>query len=132
MSDRADVRARLLGALVLLAVFAAGVMAGTAWSRMRPQGINVNVRMTTELPRELRRLDLSPTQEDTLRRILTGGQERTLKVLRDFEPRMRATMDSLDAEIHTVLTPSQRTAFDASRRTRVRDLIEQEFDTVRR
>jgi hypothetical protein len=125
-------RARVIGAALLLVAFMSGAMAGSAWTRARRQGINVNVRMTTALPRELLRLDLSPGQEQALRRILNDGQQRTLRVLRDLEPRIRATMDSVDAEIRTALTPAQQASLDAARRGRSHDVFQQKLDTVRR
>jgi hypothetical protein len=125
-------RARFIGAALLLVAFISGAMAGSAWTRARRQGISVDVRMTTALPRELRRLDLSPAQEKTLGRILLDGQRRTLRVLRDLEPRLRATMDSVDAEIHTALTTAQRESFDSARRGRSHNVFRQELDTVQR
>lgn len=129
-----NVRPRVMGALMLIMVFVAGAMSGIAFTRIKPAGINVNVRMVTtkELPRELRDLGLTKTQEDTLRQILNAGERRTLRVLNDFEPRLQQAMDSLDAEIHAALTPEQRTKFDETRKTRVKTEVDRVIDTVRK
>jgi len=129
-------RGRLVGAAILLIVFAAGLAAGAAWTRARSTGregragVNVNVRMTTELPRELRRLNLTSLQEDSLRALLIAGQRRMRRVLSEFDPRLRALIDSVDADIRAVLTPQQRERFDATRRAARRDEVS--IDTVRR
>ena len=128
----ARLRARLLGAALLIAMFAAGWMAGIAWTRTYARGVSVDVRMTTGIPPELKRLGLSSTQEDTLRLILHDGQRRTLEVLHEFEPHMRALADSVELAIHAVLTPAQRAALDASSKSRARDLLERTIDTVRK
>jgi hypothetical protein len=128
----AGLRARVLGAALLIAMFAAGWMAGIAWTRTHARGVNVDVRMTTGLPRELKQLGLSSAQEDTLRLILRDGQQRTLKVLHEFEPHMRALADSVELAIRAVLTPAQRAALDAAGKSRVRDQLEQKIDTVRK
>ena len=123
-------RARVIGAIMLVVVFAAGLEAGTAWTRVRGSRIDVQVRLSTKLPDELVRLDLSPAQQDSLRHILVVGQQRLRGVLREFEPRLRATIDSADAAIRATLTPEQRKRFDAGHRRVAPDQIE--IDTVRR
>jgi Spy/CpxP family protein refolding chaperone len=124
-------RAQAIGAALLCLAFAAGVLSGVAWTRTRRDGVNVQVRMTTELPSELRALDLTPAQTDTLRAIFAAGQRQSLRVLRELEPRMRAEMDSVNAEIRAVLTPEQRARFDARRRPIQRDVVER-IDTTSR
>ncbi len=128
----APVRARVLGAALLIAMFGAGSMAGSAWTRTRARGVNVDVRMTTDLPPELKRLGLSSTQEDTLRRILQDGRQRTLNALHEFEPHMRALADSVERAIHAVLTPAQQVELDAAGKSRAHDLLERTIDTVRK
>jgi Spy/CpxP family protein refolding chaperone len=128
----ATIRARVLGAALLIAMFAAGAVAGSAWTKNRVQGVNVNVQVTSALPLELKRLGLSAAQEDTLRRILQEGQRRTLQVLHDLEPRIRAVTDSVDIAIHSALTPAQRATLDASLTSRRRDVLERSLDTVKK
>lgn len=110
---------RILGGLALLLVFGAGVLAGVAIGR-RPErdGVTINVRATTELPRELRDLDLTAKQRDSLGTLLLRGRRSVTGILDELQPRMRATMDSLDREIHAVLTPEQRARLDAARKAR--------------
>lgn len=124
-------RAQAIGAALLCLAFVAGALSGAAWTRTRRNGVNVQVRLTSELPRELRRLDLTATQADTLRRILGAGHMRTLAVLRELEPRMRGVMDTVDAQIRAVLTPTQRVRLDSTRRRMTRDVIER-VDTTSR
>lgn len=133
-SGYSTTRARVLGALLLLAVFTAGAMSGVAYTRMKRPGVNVNVRMvaTDKLPRELQQLNPTPAQADSLRKVLHDGQLRTIRVLNDFEPRLRQAMDTLDAEIHAILTPDQRVKFDATRKQRIENNVERSIDTVRR
>jgi hypothetical protein len=125
-------RARFLGAALLLAVFASGVLAGIAYAQRRQNGVNVNVRLSTALPRELRGLGLSPSQERELEAILLDGQQHSLAIMHEFEPRLRAAMDSVNIRIHAVLRPEQRASFDAARGSRTRDVLKRELDTVRR
>ncbi|MEP6831769.1 MAG: hypothetical protein ABJB74_00185 [Gemmatimonas sp.] len=130
----ANIRARVFGALLLAAVFVAGAMSGVAYTRVKRPGVSVNVRMVTtrELPRELRDLGLTAPQEDSLRVILRTGEQRTIRVLNDFEPQLRQAMDSMDTAIHAALTPEQRVKFDAARARRPKEEVERLIDTVRK
>ena len=121
---------RSAGIAVLAVIFIAGLMAGSAWTRTRGRnGINVDVNVSTELPRELKRLGLTTAQEDSLRMILSAGGQRMRAVLREFEPRFKATIDSVNGAVRAVLTTAQRQRFDAAR-AGGQDRIE--VDTVRR
>jgi Spy/CpxP family protein refolding chaperone len=124
-------RAQMIGGALLCLAFVAGVLSGAAWTRSLRSGVNVDVRLTTDLPRELRRLNLTATQADTLRRILGAGHARTVAVLHELEPRMRGVMDTVTAQIREVLTPTQRAQFDAARHRSTRNVIER-IDTVSR
>ena len=112
------VRARLLGSVVVVLAFAAGVMTGLAIERRPRAGLNVTVTATTtnRMPRELEQLDLSDAQQGEIRTILVRGRDRVLQVVHDFEPRMRFAMDSTNAEIDAVLTPPQRALLAAYRK----------------
>jgi hypothetical protein len=112
------VRARLLGSLVVVLAFAAGVMTGFAVERRPRPGLSVIVTATAtdRMPRELEQLDLTDAQEVQIRSILVRGRDRVLGVVHDFEPRMRGAMDSTNAEIDSVLTPPQRTSLAEYRR----------------
>jgi hypothetical protein len=106
----AIVRARLLGSLVVALAFVAGVATGIAVERRPREGLNVMVTATASdaLPRELERLDLTDAQRGEIRSILVRGRDRVLAVVRDFDPRMSAAVDSTNHEIDAVLTPVQR------------------------
>ena len=93
-------------------------------------GVNVNVQMNTQLPRELRRLGLTPEQEDSLRKLIIVGQRRVNRVMTQLDPMLKTAIDSVDADIRGVLTPQQRARFDSTRRTIRRDEVD--IDTVRR
>ena len=112
------VRARLLGSLVVALAFAAGVMTGFAVERRPRAGLSVIVTATAtdRMPRELEQLDLTDAQEVQIRSILARGRDRVLGVVRDFQPRMGAAMDSTNAEIDAVLTPAQRASLAEYRR----------------
>jgi hypothetical protein len=77
------------------------------------EGVNVSItaKATNSMPRELERLGLTETQRAELRQILTRGRDRVLSVVHDFEPRMKAAMDTTEIEINAVLTETQRAAW---------------------
>ena len=111
-------RSRLLGAAVVVLAFVAGVATGIAVERRPRPGLNVTMTATTtsRLPRELDRLGLSAAQEGEIRTILTRGRDRVLTVVRDFDPHMKAAIDSTNMEIDAVLTATQRASLAAYRR----------------
>lgn len=112
------VRARLLGSLVVAVAFAAGVMTGVAVEGRPHAGLNVIVTATAtdRMPRELEQLGLTGAQAVQIRSILVRGRDRVLGVVHDFDPRMRAAMDSTNAQIDSVLTPPQRASLAEYRR----------------
>ena len=112
------VRARRLGSLVVVVAFVAGVFTGMAIRRRPGEGVNVMItaKATNAMPRELEQLDLTDSQEVVIRQILTRGRDRVLGVVRDFDPRMRAAMDTTNLEIDAVLTEVQRAALAAYRK----------------
>ena len=112
------VRARLLGAVVVVVAFAAGVMTGMAINRRPPPGLTVRVTATAtdRMPRELEQLGLTSAQTSEIRTILLRGRDRVLEVVRDFDPRMKAATDSTNMEIEAVLTPAQRASLAEYRR----------------
>jgi hypothetical protein len=118
MTTSPIVRARLLGSVVVVAAFVAGVFTGMAIKSRARRGVNVMVTATATnaIPRELDQLDLTDSQEVVIREILTRGRDRVLGVVRDFDPRMRAAMDTTNREIDGVLTEVQRAALAAYRK----------------
>jgi hypothetical protein len=114
----AIVRARLLGSLVVMLAFVAGVVTGIAVERRPPAGLNVTVTATATnaMPRELERLNLTAAQQREIRTILVRGRDRVLTVVRDFDPRMAAAVDSTNREIDAILTEVQRASLAEYRR----------------
>ena len=111
-------RARLLGSVLIVLAFVAGIATGMAIDRRPRPGVSVMVTTTNAIPRELEQLDLTDTQRGQLREILTRGRDRVMTVVRDFEPRMRGAMDSTELEISGVLTEAQRAELAAYRKDR--------------
>jgi hypothetical protein len=122
----AIVRARLLGSLVVMLAFVAGVVTGIAVERRPPAGLNVTVTATATnaMPRELERLNLTAAQQREIRTILVRGRDRVLTVVRDFDPRMAAAVDSTNREIDAILTEVQRASL-AEYRTEHPPLVNQ-------
>ena len=118
MTMSSIMRARVLGSVVIVLAFVAGIATGMAIERRPRQGVNVMVTATATnaMPRELEALDLTEAQRVQLREILTRGRDRVMTVVRDFEPRMRGAMDSTEVEIGGVLTESQRAELAAYRK----------------
>jgi hypothetical protein len=118
MTTSPIVKARVLGSIVVVVAFVAGVFTGLAIKGRVRQGVNVTftATATNAIPRELEQLDLTDSQEVVIRQILTRGRDRVLGVVRDFDPRMRAAMDTTNREIDEVLTDVQRAALAAYRK----------------
>ena len=110
------VRVRVLGSIVIVLAFVAGIVTGMAIERRPRLGVNVTVAATNAIPRELERLGLTDAQRGQLGPILTRGRDRVMTVVRDFEPRMRDAMDSTEVEISAVLTEAQRAELAAYRK----------------
>ncbi len=115
-SPRALRRVRVRAALLLVVVFAAGSVSALAATRLRGVGSRITVEATGGVPTELARLHLTPLQERRVAAILGESRARTERVLVAIVPRLRAIMDSTDDQVRAVLTPAQRSAFDAERR----------------
>jgi hypothetical protein len=118
MTMSAIVRARVLGSLVVVLAFVAGIATGVAVERRPRPGLSVMVTATASnaLPRELERLNLTSAQQSEIRTILVRGRDRVLAVVRDFDPRMAAAVDSTNREIDAILTEAQRTSLAEYRR----------------
>src|SRR5689334_182324 len=100
-------RARIQGALLLIAAFALGILVGvtaTPRARKAPQML---LTATNEMPQEISRLDLSPSQREAIQKALRRGADRMFSVIQEFDPRVQSAVDSTDAEIRAVLTPQQ-------------------------
>ena len=112
------VRARLLGSLVVVLAFVAGIATGMTIQRRPRSGVSVMVTATATnaIPRELEQLGLTDAQRAELRPVLTRGRDRVLSVVRSFDPAMKAAMDTTETEIGAVLTDAQRAALAVYRR----------------
>lgn len=110
------VRARLLGGLIVVLAFAAGVATGRFWPRTQPDGITVMIKETDRIPDEIDRLGLSDSQRVMVHGILRRGAMRVDSLVQGFMPLMHGAVTVTDSEIRTVLTTEQRASFDAERK----------------
>lgn len=72
-------------------------------------------------------LDLTPLQRGRVDSILTARGPRAEAIFEEMEPRLKALMDSTNAQIREILTPEQREKFDEYRDER-RDFLIERFD----
>jgi len=114
-------RTRLTGMALLIVTFAAGMLAGTATSRVlaaREPGAPA----AAECPRGERgphsiidELELPPAQRVRVDSIMARHRQRTDALWQQDGQRIRAAVDSARAEIRTVLTPAQAAEYDRLR-----------------
>ena len=117
-------RIRTKGIALLVLTFVAGALAGVAVERVRtarqaPEPPPPDITMLRPLregtlPPVLRQLNLTPAQREQIIQILERGRPRTDSILREMLPRLRATTDSIHAELRAVLTPAQLATWDSS------------------
>lgn len=111
-------RSALVAAILLIATFVTGIIAGIAGDRI------TLVRQGRILPREGmrvvssriahamdRELDLTDAQRASIERILAERQRRIEKVWSDIRPQVRAEIDRTNREIEAVLTEEQKPKF---------------------
>jgi hypothetical protein len=107
-------RTRLLAALTLLAFTVAGAASGIAIDRAA-QPTKVLKLVDGDMTAVLDKLALTPAQraqaDEILRRRAPGAEATLLEAA----ARLRSISDSLDAELHAVLTPGQRARLDSLR-----------------
>ena len=112
-------RARLLGAMVLVAAFAAGIAVGHyLWPRPVPEGVVVSIKASGRIPAELEELELTDTQRDAIRAMLFSGTERVGRIMRGFTAPLNAAIDSTDREIRSILSETQNRRLDEIRKDR--------------
>jgi hypothetical protein len=112
MSDGA--RRRLVGALLLVASFVAGVVVGiTAQSIV--SGPTVRVRTPGDMAPLLDELQLSADQRRRADSILERRTPMVEAMMLDVVRQLRVVSDSVDAELRAILTPEQRARLDAVR-----------------
>lgn len=103
----------LRGLLLLLAVFAAGLVTGVGLDRAVAPGPVLKTRLNFQMPEVLDRLGLTPEQRRAADSILERSAPRAESVLRSTVPRLSAIADSLEAELAQILTPPQRVLLDS-------------------
>jgi Spy/CpxP family protein refolding chaperone len=120
-------RTRLTGMALLIVVFAAGMLAGTAFSRVL-SAREPDARAAAACADDKRgphsiidQLSLTPAQRARVDSIMDRRRERTDSLWQQDGQRIRAAVDSARAEIRTVLTPQQAAEYD-----RLREQHEQE------
>jgi uncharacterized membrane protein len=106
----------MLGAVLTVCMFVLGVGAGWLIHPQSPGGTRVMITATDAVPTDLEGLSLSPEQRDSVRAAIRRGRDRVLRVVDDFDPRMRAALDTTNVEIRAVLDSTQRVRFDSLRR----------------
>jgi Spy/CpxP family protein refolding chaperone len=119
-------RTRLTGMALLIVIFAAGMLAGTAFSRVltaREPAAKAAAECKDERGPHtiIDQLDLTPAQRVRVDSIMARRRERTDSLWQQDGQRIRAAVDSTRAEIRTVLTPQQAAEYD-----RLREEHEQE------
>ena len=115
-------RARLLGALVLAGVFAAGAVFGVGLSRWshpdapsdplprRPPG--------GPIPAMIHELQLDPEQIEALGQIERAHRGKLDAIARETMPRVRAVLDAIERELQPRLRPQQLELLEAWRKRR--------------
>lgn len=114
-------RTRLTGMALLIVAFAAGILAGTATSRVLTAR-EPDAKAAAECSRDERgphsifdELGLTPAQRVRVDSIMARRRQRTDSLWQQDGRRIRAAVDSARAEIRTVLTPQQTEEYDRLR-----------------
>jgi Spy/CpxP family protein refolding chaperone len=114
--------ARLLGAALLVAVFAAGGLAGAATDRVLhagetrpPDQAGWDCRPPRGDHTLLDQLALAPEQRVRIDSIMDESRERIRAFWAHEGAQVRAMVDSTRAEVRSVLTPEQRAEYDRLR-----------------
>jgi Spy/CpxP family protein refolding chaperone len=120
-------RTRLTGMAMLIVVFAAGMLAGTAFNRVL-SAREPDAAAAKKCADEDRgphsiidQLELAPGQRARVDSIMARRRQRTDSLWQQDGTRIRAAVDSARAEIRGVLTPQQAAEYD-----RLREQHEQE------
>lgn len=122
MNARNPRRMRLAGMALLAVTFVVGMLAGTAFGRVLKAGEPAAGSPAAAECRGERgphyifdELELSPDQRARIDGIMARRRARTDSLWKTDGTRIRASVDSTRAEIRAVLTPAQRTEYDALR-----------------
>jgi len=112
-------RTRLLAAVVLVATFLAGGLAGAGLQHALHggHGGHGGHEMADErpLPPPLRGLDLTEEQERQVREVVDRYHPRMEAVMRQTWPVMKPVFDEMAVEIKALLEPGQQAQFEAKR-----------------
>jgi Spy/CpxP family protein refolding chaperone len=113
-------RTRLTGVALLIITFAAGMLGGTAFSRVldarEPAAAGQAECEEKRGPHSIiDQLDLTPQQRARVDSIMDRRRARTDSLWQQDGARIRAAVDSTRAEIRTVLTPAQAAEYDRLR-----------------
>jgi hypothetical protein len=126
-------KARILGAMLLIAAAGAGFGGGYAYRARQPAaGVMISVTGTDRIPKELEDLELTDAQRAAVRQALRNGTERVGRVLHLFTGPMDAAIDSTDREVRASLTESQNRRLDEIRKRRPLRQMKTLVDTARR
>lgn len=109
-------RTAAIAVAVLIATFAAGVLAGMAADRILVHRKILRDRAQGRLPHSMaarldRVLDLSPDQRRRVEDILERRHQRIMEKWNSVRPVVQTEMEAANAEIERVLTPAQREKF---------------------
>ena len=114
-------RTRLTGMALLIVTFAAGMLAGTAFSRVlsaREPDAQAQAACADDKrgPHSIfDELELTPAQRTRIDSIMARRRERTDALWQQDGARIRAAVDSARAEIRTVLNPAQAAEYEVLR-----------------
>jgi len=128
-------RPRLVGIVLLLVTFAAGVFSGVALERRVGQRAAELEPQAKAQPEEhvhggrphhhrhiIDQIDLTPEQRAKVDSILQVGRQRLDAFWKETGPSYRALVDSTRAQVRAIMTPEQRAQYDelraAARRAR--------------
>lgn len=112
-ADSTPRRIHLLSAVIVLATFLAGAVAGVGLYRFAgPAHRRGPPGEGPPLPPHLAGLGLSPQQARQAAQILERHRPALDAVLRESYPRVRAIVEEMHAETRAILTPEQQKRFD--------------------
>ena len=114
-SARGGRSVRLLGALVLVAVFVSGVLVGAGamrWALPGPLGAPPGA-----MPRGFRELDLSAEQRRRAHEVMERHKPELDAILQETFPKVRAVNEQIRAELGELLTPQQRARLEEDRKS---------------
>jgi Spy/CpxP family protein refolding chaperone len=119
MSPLSPRRTRLAGIALLVATFAAGMLAGAAFDRVldareaEPEALREHRGRGPHMIIDA--LDLTPEQRVRVDSVMARGRALTDSLWRQDGARIRAAVDSTRAEIRALLTPEQAAEYDRLR-----------------